>query len=156
MRPSLKHISVWALCLMAALQLDARPPMGIAATYNFASEYQQHGIGAKLSLDVFGPWRLEPEMIYFAQNDDVTTLQLNVNVHYVMPITSRFFLYPFAGVTYSHWGYVGPDHSRWGMNLGGGAEFNLGRRWSVIGEFRFMLVSQETQAITTFGIKRLF
>ncbi len=156
MCPSLKHLAVLALCLMAALQLNARLPMGVAATYNFASEYQQHGFGAKLCLDVFGPWRLEPEMVYFAQSDDVTTLQLNVNVHYVMPMMSRLYLYPFAGVTYSHWGYVGPDHSRWGMNLGGGAELTLGRQWSLIGEFRYMLVSHETQAITTLGIKRLF
>lgn len=156
MRLDRRHIALMSLCLMAPLLLSARPPMGIAGTYNFATEYQQHGVGAKLCLDVYGPWRLEPEIIYFAQYMDVTTLQLNANVHYVMPMTSRLFLYPFAGVSYSHWGYVGPDHSRWGVNLGGGAELALGRQWSVIGEFRFMLVKQETQAIPTLGIKRLF
>ena len=156
MRLNMRHIAVVLLFLVAALRLNARPPMGIAATYNFATEYQQHGIGAKLCLDIYGPWRLEPEIIYFAQNKDVTTLQLNANVHYVMPMTSRIYLYPFAGISYSHWGYVGPDKSRWGANLGGGAEFYLGRGWSLIGEYRFMLVKQETQAIPTFGIKRLF
>ncbi len=156
MRLNKKYLAAATLCLVAALQLGARPPMGVAATYNFATEYQQHGIGAKLCLDLFRNIRLEPEIIYFAQSQDATTLQLNANVHYVMPMTSRLFLYPYAGVSYSHWGYVGPDRSRWGMNLGGGAELTLGQRWSVIGEFRFMFVKQETQAIVTFGLKHLF
>jgi len=74
----------------------------------------------------------------------------------VQQLASRIQLYPFAGVSYSHWGYDGPNISRWGANLGAGLDLYLGNRWSLIGEFRFMLVKQETQAITTVGIKRLF
>lgn len=152
-------LSLSIIAAMMAITASAqhwRLPNAVAATYNYATEYHQHGLGAKLQLGITGPWRLEPEIIYFAQSNKVTTLQLNANLHYVRPITQALGLYPFAGVTYSHWGYEGPDRSRWGANLGAGLEIYLGRRWGAFGEFRFMLVKQETQAVTTLGLKHYF
>lgn len=158
MKLSPRHISL-ALAAVVSLALAAqrsRQPMAVGMAYGYATEYHQHGVGAKLQLGIDSHWRIEPEMIYFAQNREVTTLQLNANVHYVQHVGGPLSLYPFVGVTYSHWGYNGPDHSRWGANLGAGLEVNLGRRWVAFGEFRFMLVKQETQAVTTLGLKHLF
>ncbi len=158
MNEHLRHI-VTALLMVEALLLAAqttRQPMAVGMTYNYATEYGQHGIGAKLQLGIDNHWRIEPELIYFAQRRQVTTLQLNANVHYVRHIAGPLSLYPFVGVTYSHWGYQGPDRSRWGANLGAGLEVNLGRRWVAVGEARFMLIKQETQAVTTLGLKHLF
>ncbi len=47
--------------------------MAVGMTYGYATEYHQHGIGAKLQLGIDSHWRIEPEMIYFAQNREVTT-----------------------------------------------------------------------------------
>jgi len=141
---------------MVAQKSHTRQLMAVGVTYNYATEYHQHGIGAKLQLGIDSHWRIEPEMVYFAQSRDVTTLQLNVNVHYVQHVAGPLALYPFVGMTYSHWGYDGPNVNRWGANLGAGLELSLGRRWVALGEARFMLVKQETQAITTLGIKHLF
>lgn len=133
-----------------------RPPLALGLTYDYATEYHQHGFGLKLELPVGHRFRVEPEMIYFNENRQVTTLFLNLNVHYLLPLASRFNVYPFAGLSYSHWGYVGPNVNRWGMNLGGGFDYRLSRRFSALAELRFNLVSRETQLITSLGLKYHF
>ncbi len=159
MTHSPRHIAL-ALALtamsVAAQSHHTRQPMALGVTYDYATEYGQHGVGLKLQLGIDSHWRVEPEMIYFAQRRDVTTLQLNVNVHYVHHVAGPLAIYPFVGMTYSHWGYKGPNVNRWGANLGAGLELSLGRRWVAVGEGRFMLVKQETQAVTSLGLKHLF
>lgn len=153
-----RHI-ILALCALVAITACAQRPRlrsAVAVTYDYATEYRQHGVGAKLRLGLDSHWRLEPELIYFAESRKVTTLQLNAHIHYVEHLGGPVLLYPFAGVSYSHWGYEGPNVNRWGANLGAGLELNIGRGWAVVGEFRFMLVKQETQAITTVGLSHSF
>ena len=159
MTPSSRHIAiglVLAAMSLAAQNHQVRQPMAVGLTYDYATEYGQHGVGAKLQLGIDSHWRIEPEMIYFAQSRKVTTLQLNVNVHYVHHVAGPLAIYPFVGMTYSHWGYKGPNVNRWGANLGAGLELSLGRCWVAVGEGRFMLVKQETQAVTSLGLKHLF
>lgn len=133
-----------------------RPPMAVGLTYDYASEYHQHGFGVKLQVPVAKHLRFEPEMIYCNENREVTTLHLNFNAHYLLPIDSHLTVYPMAGISYSHWGYVGPNANRWGLNLGGGIEYPISHRWGILGELRLHAVKQETQVVSTLGIKYNF
>ena len=154
---SVTHIIVVAAAIACCwLTTSARPPLALGVTYNYATEYGQHGIGAKLQLPLGHHWRVSPELIYFAKRRDVTSLHINVNVEHLLPVMSHVQVYPFAGISYSHWGYTGPNASRWGANLGAGLEISLGRSWAALGEARLMLVSRETQVVTSLGIKHLF
>ncbi|MCQ2289531.1 MAG: porin family protein [Muribaculaceae bacterium] len=133
-----------------------RPQLELGATYNYSTEYKQSGVGVKLQAPVGRHFRVEPEIIYSNQHHDVTTLHLNLNVHYVMPMTQHMNVYPIAGVSYSHWGYVGPNANRWGANLGAGIEHSLGKKLSALAELRMQAVKQETQIITSIGVKYKF
>lgn len=144
------------LALALPVIAAARQPRAVALTYDYATEYRQHGLSAKLQLGVDSHWRIEPELIYFAEKREVTSLMMDLNLQYVQPIVSQLSLYPFAGVSYSHWGYEGPNKSRWGANLGAGLELGLGRNWMAVGELRYLLVSNETEAVATVGLKYLF
>lgn len=137
-------------------QAIERPPLALGLTYDYATEYHQHGFGVKLQAPVGKHLRLEPEMIYFNENRDVTAMHLNFNVHYLMPMASHLNLYPFAGVTYSHWGYEGPNANRWGLNLGAGIEYKLSHHWGILVEARLQAIKQETQVISTMGLKYCF
>lgn len=154
----MKRLALLLVASLAMLCAGAveRPPLAIGFTYNYATEYKQSGFGLKLQGRVGHHLRIEPEMIYMFENKDVTTLHLNLNVHYVMPMASRLNIYPFAGLGYSHWGYVGPNSNRWGLNLGAGVEYNLGRNWEFLGELRLQAVKSETQVLTTLGLKYNF
>ena len=128
--------------------------MALGAAYYNAMEYQQHGGGVKLQVNVIKNFRLEPEIIYFAQHKDVSTLNLNLNLQYVRTLIKGINLYPFAGASYSHWGYDGePNASRWGLNLGCGAELDVIKPISIFAETRLQFVSHESQPIFAVGVK---
>lgn len=154
----MKRLATYLAVLAIAIGAQAfeRPPMSLGVTYDYATEYSQHGFGIKLQAPIGHHVRLEPEFIYCNENKDATTLHLNLNAQYVKPVTERMNIYPFVGVGYSHWGYIGPNANRWGMNLGAGLEYDLGRRWGVLGELRLHAVKQETQIMTTVGLKYNF
>lgn len=154
----MKRITLALIMMTVALFSHAveRPPLALGLTYDYATEYHQHGFGLKLEAPIGRHFRVEPEMIYFSENRKVTALFLNFNVHYLLPMASRLNVYPFVGLSYSHWGYVGPNANRWGVNLGGGLDYRLSHRISALAEIRFNLVSRETQLITSLGLKYHF
>ena len=155
---TIKLLATLLIAIVASLTATAieRPPLALGLTYNHATEYGQHALGVKLQSRLGQHFRLEPELIYCNERKEVTTLHLNVNVHYVMPMATRLNIYPFAGVGYSHWGYVGPNANRWGVNLGAGIEYYLGRRWGALTELRLHGVKHETQTLFTLGLKYNF
>ena len=144
--------------LMAAMAAMAAPPvpMAIGLSYNRTLKSDQNGLGVKLTSDLGKRLRIEPEFIYFWAHDDVTTLHLNVNIHWRLPLFDAFAVYPLAGVSYTHWGVEGPNPSRWGANLGCGAEYRFSKPLSAFTEARILLVSHETQPIYSFGLKYHF
>ena len=155
----IKRIAILLLVAVAtctASQAIERPPMAVGFTYDYAFKHQQHGFGLKLQSNLFKGFRIEPEFIYCNEHKDVTTLHLNLNLQNVRPITPRLNLYPFMGIAYSHWGYVGPNANRWGVNLGAGIEYYLGRDWSALTELRLHGVKRETQLLFDLGLKYHF
>lgn len=146
------------LALMGNQVAIARPPLPVAfgLSYFRATKNHQNGWAAKLQLDLGKHFRLEPEMMYFAENEGVSTLDLNLNLHYRMKLFDGFGIYPFAGLNYSHWGYDGPNASRWGANLGCGAEYRFSKKMSGFTEARLQFVSHESQPLIGAGLKYHF
>ena len=157
MKP-LRFVLLAAVTAFVVNAVEAAPPlpMAFAATYNWSVKDHQHGFGLKLPTDLGHRLRLEPEFVYFAAHDDVTALHLNVNLHWRVPLFNAFGVYPLLGLSYSHWGYEGPNASRWGANVGCGAEYRFARRLSALTEVRLLLVSRESQPIYTFGLNYHF
>ena len=151
-----KILSLTMLATIGCFGAHAKLPFKLAlgAGYYNATEYKQHGGGIKLQVTAISNFRLEPEIIYFAQHDDVSTLHLNFNVQYVKTLVKGFNLYPFVGPSYSHWGYDGkPNASRWGLNVGCGAELDVINPISIFAETRLQFVSHESQPIFAIGVK---
>lgn len=152
---------LFIIMLASVLALNAKEtktslPLAFGVSYNHAFKNNQHGWAAKLQADLGHRFRLEPEMMYFAVHDGVSTLDLNLNLHYRMRLFDGFAIYPFIGVNYSHWGYDGPNASRWGANLGCGAEYRISHRLSLFTEARLQFVSHETQPLLGAGLKYHF
>ena len=151
----MKRIALTLIAVAAFMAAHAfdRPRMAAALTYNYASSYDQHGFGLRLQVPVGNHFRIEPEFIYFTQRKEVATLNLNCNLHYVMPMTSQVNIYPYLGFSYSHWGYPGPNANRIGVNIGAGVEYNINARWGVLGEMRGQLMKKESQFVGILGVK---
>ena len=144
-----------ALLALVAATAHADPPVPFAlgVSYDRSVKSGQNGYGFHLTADLGKHVRLQPEFIYLTEHNDVATLQLNLNAHWRMPLFDSFGIYPLVGMSYSHWGYTGPNASRWGMNAGCGAEYCFGGRVSLFTEVRLLVVSHETQPIYTVGLK---
>ena len=156
MRKLLFVILLLAFMGQQATAASTPVPIAFGVGYFRAVKNSQHGWAAKVQADLGQHLRLEPEMMYFAEHKDVTTLDINLNLHWRLKLFDSFGIYPLVGINYSHWGYEGPNASRWGANLGCGAEYRFSRRISVFTEARLQFVSHETQPLIGAGLKYHF
>lgn len=151
-------LTIVLIACMGCITARARTPipMAVGLSYNRAFKNSQNGWAAKLQVPLNRRIRIEPEMLYFAEHDGVTTLNLSLNVHWCRRLFDGFSIYPFAGLNYSHWGYDGPNASRWGANLGCGAEYRFSGTISGFTEARLQCVAHETQPMVGAGLKYHF
>lgn len=134
--------------------------MALCVKFNYASKYDQPGIGFEYQIDLFSNVRLAPEFDYFFKSDDHKAWDMNYNVQYVITPFSNFTVYPFAGFTFVHWtddaavGKKGEDKG--GANLGCGADYRISSSVSFFTEERFQLISDHHQSVTSFGLRFKF
>ncbi|MBQ7689744.1 MAG: outer membrane beta-barrel protein [Muribaculaceae bacterium] len=151
----LRHLLLAVSLAWTAIATHAAAPLplSLGVSYDRSIKSHQNGYGFQLTADLGSRFRLQPEFIYLTEHAGVATLQLNLNAHWRVPLFDSFGIYPLAGLSYSHWGYDGPNASRWGMNAGCGAEYTFGSRITLFTEVRLLVVSHETQPIYTAGLK---
>ena len=84
----------------------------VAATAQFvyASKHSMAGLGAQLQYEFVTNWRVAPEFIYFFKDDGLSALNVNFNVHYIIPTSASFAIYPLVGFSYAHYMPDGPGH----------------------------------------------
>lgn len=101
---------------------------------------------------------------------------INVNAHYLFPVAKGIKVYPLVGVCYTNWssdaGYSdmegmegwgddiedeGSDSSgKFGVNLGGGVQYDINDRWAVNFELKYQLISNFNQAVFGIGVAYKF
>ncbi len=134
------------------------------AQFVYASKHSMAGLGVQLQCEPLTNWRLAPEFIYFFKNNGRTALNANVNVHYVIPTSNSFALYPLVGFSYGHYtedvragiisGSVSDD--RCGANVGLGAQYLIKEHLHFFTEQRFQIMKDFNQSVTVLGLKYTF
>ena len=121
---------------------------------SYGTEIESFGIGVKYQYNITDNIRLEPSMNYFFENNGVDMFDLNANAHYLFPMASNIRVYPLAGLTFSSWDAgKGIDNvTRLGVNLGGGAEFDIADNLMLNFELKYQFVSDLDQAVFNVGI----
>ncbi len=149
-----------AAMIIAALGSQAKAAdLAVGAGFNYATKFDQAGLGFKVQVGLSGNWRIQPEIIYFFQNRDVSTFQINCDAHYAINIAPKLNVYPLAGVSFSSWSV---DHSesnattRFGVNLGAGLEYRVASRLDIFVEERGQITSDYSQSLATLGVKYHF
>ena len=99
--------------------------------------------------------------MYYFKNDGVSAINANVNLHYVIPTSSTFAIYPLLGFTYANYKYdagiFGDGNvSRCGANVGVGAEYCIQDRLYFYSEERFQIIEDFNQSVTVLGLKYTF
>ena len=149
-----KLLAIAIVALMGVATASAQKgEMAVGANLLYGTEINSVGLGAKFQYGIIDHLRGEASFNYYFQNKGFRMWDLNANAHYIFDITERFHAYPLAGLTVVNKSYAKVDDSitHFGLNLGGGCEFDVNENWRVNAEFKYSIVSTIDQAVFSVG-----
>lgn len=121
----------------------------------FQTDGSTMGIGAKFRYNITDPIRIEPSLTYYFV-DGVTSLDANINGHYVFNFKNNFSAYPLAGMVIYHSSVDGYSATNVGLNLGGGAEYHINQKWAVGAEAKYAIVENYASFFINLGFTYSF
>jgi len=130
-----------------------RGQMAVGGNLLYGTEINSVGLGAKFQYGIIDHLRGEASFNYYFQNKGFRMWDLNANAHYLFDITEKFRAYPLAGLTVVNKSYSDVDDSitRFGLNLGGGCEYDVTPNVVLNAEFKYSIVSTIDQAVLSLG-----
>lgn len=159
------------VCLNASAQKDEQ---NVGAHVLYGTNMSNIGLGVKYQYNVTDAIRLEGVGDYYLKKDGFSMWDLNVNGHYLFPISDKAVAYPLIGINYTHWkqdGFVefdsDEDKEQWiqrggsdgemndgsiGLNIGGGIQYNLTDKIRVGAELKYQTISGYNTAIVSIGV----
>ena len=154
-----KYILMAIIAIASTISVHAEQgDISAAAQFVYASKHSMAGLGAQVQIEPITNWRLAPEFIYFFKDDGLSALNVNMNVHYVIPTSTTFAVYPLVGFTFAHYMPEGPvdNVDRCGANVGMGAQYRLKDKLYFFSEERFQIMKDFNQSVTVLGLKYTF
>ena len=154
-----KYIFMAILAVASIINVHAEQgDVSVGAQFVYASKHSMAGLGAQLQYEPVTNFRIAPEFIYYFENDHLSALNVNVNLHYVIPTSTVFALYPLAGFSYGHYMVdgLGSDFDRCGANVGLGAQYQIKESLHFYTEQRFQIMKNFNQSVTALGLKYSF
>lgn len=134
--------------------------VSIGGQFAYASKNSMAGLGAQVQYEPIANWRIAPEFIYYFENDEMSAFNVNVNIHYIIPTSETFAIYPMAGFTYANFrfdNHVGHENNdRCGANIGMGAQYQIKEHLHFFTEERFQILKDWNQSVTCLGLKYTF
>ncbi|MBE6288248.1 MAG: porin family protein [Mediterranea massiliensis] len=138
---------------------------GVNVAYGTKDGFSNFGIGAKLQYNLTDALRIEPSATYFFKKDFVSMWDANVNLHYLISIAEKFSVYPLAGISlvgvkaevdgFSFGGYeiegASASETKFGANLGAGAQYWLTETFALNFDFKYQLVSDFNRPVFSLG-----
>ena len=84
MRKILIFLGLLFVMLSGVYAQKGRQAIGFGLSYG--TEIESIGLGLKYQYNITNPIRLEPSLNYFIENDNVSMLDINMNLHYLCPV----------------------------------------------------------------------
>lgn len=166
---------------MALVSISASAQKGetaFGANLSYGTEIKNLGIGVKGQYGITDAIRAEAAFDYFLKKDGLSMWDVNLNVHYLIPIIEKFKVYPLAGVVFTNWktdfaidvddsegyGIIDDDAddsgstttSKFGANLGAGLQYDLTDKLSLNVEGKYQLISDFDQMVFSVGVAYKF
>lgn len=155
MKKSLALVVVAIITVLAA-SAQHKGEMAVGGNFLYGTEINSVGIGPKFQYNILDRLRAEASFNYYFKNNGFHMWDINANAHYLFPIASKFRAYPLAGLTVVNKCYSKTDDSvtRFGLNLGGGVEYDVRPNIGLNAEFKYSIVSSIDQAV--FGVGAVY
>lgn len=151
-------VSLFAL-LSVVVATAQKGDFSVGGQFNYASKNSMVGLGANLQYEFIDNFRIEPEFIYYFENNEISAINANVNFHYLIRTGSNFVLYPIAGFSYARFhesGLFAQDVDRFGANIGFGAEYRINEHFRFYTEERIQVLKKWNQSVTALGVRYRF
>ncbi len=151
------------LFTLASTKLKAQyeGTFGMGAHIDYASEIQRPGIGIDLQYYITNNIRVAPSLTYYMQVKEKRMWNLEGDVHYMIPTSRMFSLYPVVGVAFSEWKNMvksvdssGNDiyNNRLGLNAGLGMQYDFRYKTRLNFEVKYQSIKDYSQAAISLGI----
>lgn len=158
------------LCFVAFpfLSANAQEETRIGGYLGYGSEIKNPGFGANAEFPIMDNLTIAPNFSYYLpkdENDVVKTsiFEFNANANYYFMNDNALDLYGLAGLNYTNvkvevenlgFGFGGASSSegKIGLNIGGGANFNIDKNWTPFAELKYVL-SDFNQLVFSAGVK---
>lgn len=138
---------------------------GVNVAYGTKDGFSNFGIGAKFQYNFTDALRIEPSATYFFEKDYTKMWDVNVNIHYLFNVVEKLSLYPLAGVSlvgakaeidgFEYGGYeiegASASETKFGANLGAGAQYWLTESFALNFEAKYQLVSDFDRPVFSLG-----
>lgn len=166
--------ATFAAALMLMITIPAMAQQGemkLGPTINFGtSSAGSLGIGAKFVYGINDKIDLVPEFIYYLKKDFYSQMLVNADGAYTFSESDQLKFYGIAGLTAQFWS-VDWDNSldfksddlgdlldasssgtNFGINAGVGTHYYLSDKMHLVGEARYVIISDYAQLLITAGI----
>lgn len=139
------------VCMFAFADSSAQK---VGVMLGYGTEVEELGLGINGEFNVSSKVAISPSFVYwFVEN--VSVWEFNANVNYYFTKAGAADFYGLAGINLfsAKAKFEGADrNSEIGLNLGAGANFNVGKSWEPFTELKFV-VGDADQLGLFFGVK---
>lgn len=145
----------------------------VGAYVLYGTNMKNIGIGVKYLQNFTEAIRLEAVGDYYLKTDGFTMFDVNVNGHYLFPLSDKVTAYPLVGINFTSWknsydfedyglgDYYYGDYSGYdtdvkdssiGLNFGGGIQYQLTDKLRIGAELKYQTISGFNTTVIGAGI----
>lgn len=141
--------------------LNAKTSTMVGGGFAYGSDIKKLAIQAGAIFDIDAPVNIAPDFKYYFTDQYITFWELNVNVHYDLTKNKGTNFYLLGGLNYAvqsvdfNTGFAGSgsvSNSEIGLNIGGGAKFDLSGFY-LVPEIKYVLSNYNQLVI---GVSAMF
>lgn len=144
-------VVVFIICMGAAVDSSAQK---IGVMLGYGTEVEQLGLGINGEFNINSKVSISPSFVYWFPNDPINWWEFNANVNYYFTKAGSADFYGLAGINLfsAKIDDAEDGNSDVGLNLGAGANFNIGKSWEPFTELKFV-IGDADQLGLFFGVK---
>lgn len=148
-------LGILFLSITTIYSVKAQENTTIGGYLAYGTEVESLGIGANAEFPIAEKLTLSPSFTYFLPEEEfgvsINWFEVNANANYYLVDNEGLGVYAIGGLNYSSvkvsfdgqnlFGPISGNDGRFGLNLGGGANFNLGGSITPFAELKYVVIT---------------
>lgn len=146
------------VAILATLSFSAFAQKGavdLLPKIGYQTEHKRFLVGVEGRYSITDNIRLAPDIQVLFPKDHLTGMDVNINVHYLIPLTQELSFYPFVGGAMLNNRYSNSGHTNsftdFGLNLGAGLSYDITDNGYLDFQFKYTIVDGKDPAYFTLG-----